>query len=272
MGIPLRAGRYLTEQDSANAPRVAVVNEAMAKKLFPNEAAIGKRIWSPGLGMGMINANEKRIATIVGVVGDVKHLGLEQVAQPEIYIPYSQNAPGSLSLVIRIKGDPRDVIAGARHQVAAIDASLALYDVMTMERRLSNLVAPRRFTLLLLGVFASLALVLASVGVYGVISYLVAQRAHEVGIRMALGAQKRDVMRLFVGQGMAMVVIGAAIGLLGALALTRVMTSLLFGVTPADPLTFACVALSLVSVSLLACYLPARRATKIDPIVALRDE
>jgi putative ABC transport system permease protein len=272
MGIPLRAGRYLTEQDSANAPRVAIVNEAMAKKLFPNEAAIGKRIWSPGLGMGLINAKEKRIATIVGVVGDVKHLGLEQVAQPEIYIPYSQNAPGSLSLVIRSKGDPRDVIVGARHQVAAIDASLALYDVMTMEKRLSNSVAPRRFTLLLLGVFASLALVLASVGVYGVISYLVAQRAHEVGVRMALGAQKRDVLRLFVGQGMAMVVIGAAIGLLGALALTRVMTSLLFGVRPADPLTFACVALSLMSVSLLACYLPARRATKIDPIVALRDE
>jgi len=272
MGIPLGTGRYFTEQDNANAPRVAIVNEAMAKKLFPNEAALGKRIWSPALGMGTVNPNEKFMATIVGVVGDVKHLGLERDAQPELYIPYSQNAPGFLSLVIRTKGDPRDVIAGARHQVATIDASLALYDVMTMERRLSNLVAPRRFTLLLLGVFASLALVLASVGVYGVISYLVAQRSHEVGIRMALGAQKRDVLRLFVGQGMAMVVIGAAIGLLGALALTRVMASLLFGVTPADPLTFACVASSLMSVSLLACYLPARRATKIDPIVALKDE
>jgi len=272
MGIPLRAGRYFTEQDNANAPLVVIANEAMAKKMFPTEAALGKQVWSPNLGIGSATPNEKRVATIVGVVGDVRHLGLEKDAKPEMYIPSLQNPPPFLSFVIRTKGDPRDVISSVRYQVAAIDSDIALYDVMTMERRLSNSVAPRRFTLLMLGAFATLAIALSSVSVYGVISYLVAQRSHEVGIRMALGAQKSDVLRLFVGQGMAMVAIGATIGLLSAMALTRVMAGFLYGVTPRDPLTFVWVGLSLILVSLLACYLPARRAMKIDPIVALRED
>ncbi|MBO0861414.1 MAG: ABC transporter permease, partial [Chloracidobacterium sp.] len=272
MGIPLRAGRYFDERDIASAQRMAIVNEAMAKKLFPNETAIGKQIWSPVLKREPKNPNENPVGVIVGVVGDVRHLGLEQEAQPEIYIPYSQGAPVFLSLVIRTRDDPSGVIASVRYQMAVIDSNLALYDVMTMERRLSDSIAPRRFNLFLLGAFATLAIALASVGVYGVISYLVTQRSHEIGIRIALGAQRWDVLRLFVGRGMALVFAGAAVGLLGALALTRVMAGFLFGVKGADPQTFAGVTLFLVAVSLLACYLPARRATKIDPIVSLRDE
>lgn len=273
MGIPLRAGRYFNDQDNAGGQRVVVIiNESMAKKLFPNEIAIGKQIWSPVLKHESKNPNENSVGEIIGVVGDVRNLGLEEKTQPEIYIPYSQGAPVFLSLAIRTKGDPRDVIASVRYQMAATDANLALYDVITMERRLSDSIAPRRFNMFLLGAFATLAIVLASVGIHGVISYLVTQRSHEIGIRIALGAQRWDVLRLFIGHGMTLVSAGAAIGSLGALWLTRVMARFLFGVTASDPQTFAGVTLFLVTVSLFSCYLPARRATKIDAIVSLRAE
>jgi putative ABC transport system permease protein len=264
MGIPLRAGRYFVESDNFGAPRVLLLNEALALKLFPGEDAVGKRVWTPGSG--------KDYATVVGLVGDVRHKGLDQSVTPEVYVPYLQNGGGRMTLVFHTHIDPLSLTNAVRQQTLAVDPNMPVYDVVTMEQRLSDSVGSRRFNLLLLGAFALLALILAAIGVYGVISYTVTQRAHEVGVRMALGAQPADVLRLFVKQGMSFVAVGALIGSLGALALTRVMKSLLFGVSPTDPLTFVGVALALALVALAACYLPARRAAKVDPMAALRHE
>jgi putative ABC transport system permease protein len=209
---------------------------------------------------------------VIGVVGDVRHSGLDQSVTPEVYVPYLQNASGWVKLTLHTRIDPLSLANAVRQQTLAVDPNLPVYEVMTMEQRLSESVASRRFNLLLLGAFALTALALAAVGVYGVISHAVTHRRHEIGVRMALGAQTADVLRMFVKQGMSLVAIGALIGLLGALALTRVMKSLLFGVSATDPLTFAGVALLLALIALTACHLPARRATKVDPLVALRCE
>jgi putative ABC transport system permease protein len=264
MGIPLLDGRAFTERDNSESPRVVILSEALARELFPNEGSIGKQVWVPGA--------SRDTPTVIGVVGDVRHQGLDQDATPQVYVPYPQQAPASMTMVIRTTTDPLALAASVRNQVLAVDRSLPVYEVRTMEQRLASSISSRRFNLLLLGAFALLALVLAAVGVYGVIAYLVTQRAHEIGIRMALGAQRSDVLRLLIGQGMASVVIGVLIGLAAAWALTRLMTSLLFGVTPTDTATFVAVSAVLIAVALLACYLPARRATKVDPLVALRYE
>jgi putative ABC transport system permease protein len=209
---------------------------------------------------------------VVGIVRDVRSQGLDREVRPEVYVPYLQNPMDVTTFVVRTKVDPLSLASALRSLVQAADAELALYDVSTMEQRLADSIAPRRLNLFLLGAFALLALLLAAVGVYGVISFLVSQRTHEVGIRMALGARPGDVMRMFLLHALGWVAVGAALGTAVGLALARVMSSLLFEVSPTDPATFTgCTAL-LVAVALLACYLPARRATHVDPIKALRCE
>jgi putative ABC transport system permease protein len=262
MGMSLRMGRGFTGQDNENAPRVAVINETLARRDFRGENPIGKR-----------RSNRQTDPTIVGIVADVKRYGLETEARPEIYYPILQDADvGQISLVIRTVGDPLKLGPAARRQVREIDPNLPVMDVMSMEQRLAELVEPRRFQTLLFGAFALLALVIALVGIYGVISYAVSQRTREIGIRIALGAQASDILRMVVWRGIRLTLIGVALGLAAALALTRVMRNLLFEVSATDPSTFALIALLLIGVALIASYIPARRATKVDPLQALRNE
>jgi putative ABC transport system permease protein len=263
MGISLRAGRLINDGDTQDAPSVALLTETLARRLFPNEDPLGKRLSVAGLA-----------ATIIGVVNDIRYTGLDGEVEQAVYLSYQQLPRSGMSLVLRGAAEPSSLAPALRNAVREIDPALPIYDVMTMNERLSlsNSVAERRFNMLLLGCFAALALLLAGVGVYGVISYVVTQRTREVGIRMALGAQSADVLRLFIKQGMAMVALGVGLGIFGAFALMRVMKSLLFDVSANDPLTFACVAVLLSLVALAACYLPARRAARIDPLASLRRE
>jgi putative ABC transport system permease protein len=263
LGMSLRAGRFFNDADAEGAPSVALLSESLAHKLFPNEDPLGKRLNIAGSGAEW--------TTVIGVVNDIRHKGLDRETEPSVYLSYRQ-LPREMALLLRSAAGPASLAPALRNAVREIDPALPVYDVMTMDERLSNSVAARRFNLLLLGGFAALALLLAGVGVYGVISYVVTQRTHEVGIRMALGAQGADVARLFIKQGMAVVMFGVALGLIGAFALTRLMKSLLFDVSAGDPLTFACVALLLSLVAFAACYLPARRAARIDPLASLRRE
>jgi len=265
MGMRLRAGRGFTEWDNENAQPVVVINESLARRYFAGEDPIGKRIRYDGpRGID---------GTIVGVVADVKRFGLEAHVPPQEYHSVLQDAPwGNLDLVVRAAGDPLKLAPAVRQLVWAIDANMPVVDVMSMEQRLAESVAPRRFQMLLFGAFAAVALVLAAVGIYGVISFSVSQRTHEIGIRMALGAQARDALRMVIWRGMSMALIGVALGLGAAFALTRVMKNLLFEVSATDPATFALIALLLVIVALIASYVPARRATKVDPLITLRCE
>jgi putative ABC transport system permease protein len=267
MGMQLRAGRVFTERDDENAPHVIVVNETLAQRYFAGEDPIGKRI---------LYSDEKNQdeLTIVGVVSDVKRYGLEAESQPEVYSPYRQFPywDPSMSLAVRAAGDPLKLAPAVRRQVRELEANQPIFDVMTIEQRLTELVAPRRFQMLLFGIFAAVALVIATVGIYGIISYAVSQRTHEIGIRMALGARGADVLRMVIWRGLSLTLVGVALGLTAALALTRVMKSLLFNVSATDPATFALIALLLVGVTLIASYIPAQRATKVDPLQALRHE
>ena len=266
MRIPVLKGRAFTDQDRENTPRALIVNEALARRYWPGEEVIGKRL-------GFEDDAAKQIWwEIVGVVGNVKHERLDAEAKPEVYFPYQQSPRNFMTLVVRTSSEPSNMIATVREQVLAIDRDQPVFNIKTMEERLSKSVAQSRFLMLLLGVFSALALILAAVGIYGVMAYVVTQRTHEIGIRMALGAQSADVLRMVVGQGMMLTFIGVGIGLVAAFALTRLMASLLYGVTATDPWTFAAVALVLSAVALLASFIPARRATKVDPMVALRYE
>jgi putative ABC transport system permease protein len=269
MRIPLLAGRDFTAQDRLNSPPVAIINHSFAKTYFLNEDPIGKR-----LELAFGDEKEARKFQIVGIVRNVKHrteLGNEY--SPELYMPYAQ-APylGSMSLVARTQGEPSSLAKAIQNEVSALDREIALSDVKTMEQYLGAAVAQPRFSALLFSLFALLALSLAAVGLYGVMAYTVSQRTREVGIRMALGAQTAGVLRLMIAQGMKLMLLGVSVGLAGAFALTRLMKTLLFGVSETDPLTFAVVALLLLLIALVACYLPARRAARIDPLVALRHE
>jgi len=261
--VPLIKGRLIAESDSAKAPPVVVVNESLARDYFADEDPLGKRITFLGA---------TRTHEIVGVVGDVKHSALDEEAKREMYFPMSQAGLFTIfmSLAVRASGDPVQMVAAVRGQVWAVDKDQPISNIQTMERLMAKSVAPRRFNLLLLGVFALVGLALACVGLYGVISYTVTQRTREIGVRMAMGAQKDDLLRLIIGEGMKLAIIGALLGLGGALALTRLLKTLLFEVSATDPLTFIVIAALLIIVALLACWIPARRATKVDPIVALR--
>jgi putative ABC transport system permease protein len=263
LGLQLRAGRGFTEQDNENAPLVAVINGAGAR-LYGGESPIGKRD----------RDRQGRDWTFVGVVADVKRYGLEIGWQNgEIYHSVFQGDPGGdINLLVRTAGDPLELAPAVRQHIWAINPNLPILDVMSMEQRLAESVAPRRFQMLLFGAFAVLALAIATVGIYGVISFAVSQRTHEIGIRMALGAQASDVLRMVIWRGVRLALIGMVLGLAAALALTRVMKNLLFEVRAMDPATLAGVALLLVGAALIASYIPARRATKVDPLQSLRHE
>src|SRR5262245_2822672 len=266
MKIPLKKGRVFTGNDSGTAAPVVIINEEMARQYFPNQDPISRRL--------MFNDGQSTWREIVGVVGDVRHMALDRGLRPEIYWPITHyHLPMSaMTLVVRTNGDPLDFVAAVRNQVHAIDKDRSITNIQTMEEILARSISQRRFNLLLLAVFAGLALLLAGVGIYGVMSYLVAQRRHEIGVRMALGAQSRDVLVLVVGQGMALTLTGVVIGLIAAFGLTRLIKNLLFSVSTTDSMTFSMIALLLAGIAMFACYIPARRATKVDPLLALRCE
>jgi len=264
LGIPLRTGREFSSADHERAPLVAVINETMAKRYWPNANPIGQRINETN--------NEANWREIVGIVGSVQHLARGEEPKPEMFVPLSQVPPESLNVAVRTQVEQASFEATLRRSVTAIDANLPVFEVRTMEERLFESVAQPRFRTVLLGVFAALALVMAVIGLYAVMAVSVAQRTHELGIRVALGAQRRDVIGLILRQGIKLVSLGIVIGLAGAWALTRVLTTLLFEVKPTDPLTFVAVPVLLIAVAILACWLPARQAASVDPLTALRYE
>jgi len=265
MNIALRRGRVFTNQDAANKPEVMVVSDAFVKHYFPNEDPIGRRI--------VFDGPDNTPREIVGVVADIKRKGLDTAVEPELYVSYLQQPERRLNLVIRTDArDASQIAQAARAEVKNFDSNQIIWRMQTLEELLGASLAPRRFNMLLLGIFAGVALILAAVGLYGVMSYSVSWRTQEIGLRMALGANRADVLRLVIRQGMTMTLIGLALGLIGAFALSRVIAGLLFGVSPKDPLTFAGVSIVLLAVALLACLLPALRATRVDPMVALRSE
>ncbi len=265
MGIPLLKGRFFTESDNEDAPRVTIINEVIATRYWPDEDPIGKRIRSGFEGRNWV--------TVVGVVKGVKHHGLDSETRLEMYRPYDQAPfPTSMTVMARTTGDATALAASIRSAVWSIDSDVPVTDIQPMTSVVSKSLSPQRSTMLLLLIFASVAMTLGAVGIYGVISYTVSQRTREIGIRSAMGAQAQDVVRLVVGRGLKLTLAGVVIGIAGAIALTRVMESLLFGVSATDPVTFVAVSLILILVALGACFVPARRATKVDPMVALRYE
>ncbi len=265
LGIGHVRGERLTERHRDGVPDVGVINETMARKFWPDEDPIGKRV----------NLGDPARApwiTVIGVVKDARSSGLDKEPYAQMYLPALQFRQRTMTFVARTSADPATLVPALRRELGALDQDLPLYNVRTMEQVLAESVARRRFQMILIAAFAGVGLLLAAVGIYGVISYTVTQRSHEIGVRMALGARASDILKLVVGQGLGLTLAGVGLGLAGSFALTRVLSSLLYGVTATDPLTFACVSLAMLGVALLACLIPARRATKVDPMVALRYE
>jgi putative ABC transport system permease protein len=262
MGIPLLRGRELSAADTASSTSVVVINQKLAEELWPGQDPIGKHF----------NILDDKQSEVVGVVGNVLDNGLAEPVSAESYLAFSQNPWAYVSLAIRTGGAPASVYATVQSMVSEIDPELPVHDMRPMARVVAETVASQRLTLWLVGGFAGVALVLAFVGIYGVMSYSVTERIHEIGVRMALGAQRRDVLRLVVGHGMGIAAAGLVIGAVAAFLATRAMTGLLFGVRPSDPLTYGVIAAVLGFAALAACYFPARRATAVDPLIALRHE
>jgi len=274
MKIPLKRGRYITSADTENSSPVVVIDDHFAKQFFGDVDPIGKHV-----NFEILNLSPQ----IVGIVGHVKQWGLDsdstQHIQAQCYFAISQ-LPDSLfsilehgaSVVLRTQDSPIAVMNSISHAVQGVNSQIVIYETETMSDVISDSLATKRFAMILLGVFAALALLLSSIGIYGVISYVLGQRSHEIGIRMALGAGRANVLRMVLGQAGKMVLFGIGIGLVSAIALTRLMASMLFGVRPSDPFTLIAVSLLLAAVSFLACYVPARRATRVDPVIALRYE
>jgi putative ABC transport system permease protein len=264
MQTRLVQGREFTEQDNEQAPRVAIVNETLARRFWPNESPLHKRF--------RFGSPDAPLLEIVGVAQDGKYAGLNEDPKSFVYRPLWQSALNSSSLIVRAETEPQALLTVVRRTLQQLDAHLPIAKAKTMNEQLGFALLPARLAASVLGSFGLLALALAAIGLYGVMAYSVAQRTRELGIRLALGAQVRDVYKLVVGQGMKLVFIGVALGLVISLGATRLMKNLLFGVSATDPLTFTAIGVALLAVALLACYLPARRATKVDPIIALRTE
>jgi len=264
--VPLLKGRLFDERDKADAPGVVIINKSIADRIFAGRDPIGRRLSYTG-----INSAPH---LIIGVVGDVKITGLDATIKPVLYYPYRQNASPAASLVVRASADPAAMVNTIRDECHALEPDVAIFNARTMEEMISGSPASfmRRFPALLIGVFAGVALLLASVGLYGVVSYSVNQRTREIGVRMALGARGSDILKMVLKQGLALACAGLAVGAAGALALTRLLGAMLYEVRASDPATFATVSAALGVVALLACYIPARRATKVDPMEALRCE
>ncbi|MGH9718689.1 MAG: ABC transporter permease [Bryobacteraceae bacterium] len=267
LGNPLKRGRFPTASDGRTGERVAVINETMANKFFPGRDPVGQRIKWGG------RRSQNPWMTIIGVAGDMKHANLDAPAYPLIFEPGVQMPiMRNVYLIVRTSGEPATLATALRQEIRRLDSALAIANVRTLEDHIARTVAPQRFQTFLLATFAGLALLLAAIGIYGVLAYTVTQRTHEIGVRMALGAQRRDVLRMIVGRGMRLAAVGIALGFAASLALTRVLATLLYGIGPRDPLTLTVVPAFLAAIALLACYIPARRAMRLDPAIALRHE
>jgi predicted permease len=266
MQIPLREGRNFNDSDTKSSPPVGVVDEYMAKQLWPNQSAVGKRLHNGGI------TDKDPWITVIGVVGRIKQYTLDSDSRIAIYYPQTQFVTSEMNVVVRSSGNPTALYSAVHDQIQSVDRDLPIFHVVTMELRVQESLARRRFAMWLLTLFAGLAVALAMIGIYGVVSYVVNQGTREIGIRLALGATPRAILHLVIGRGMALAIPGVVIGLLGSLLFTRMMRGLLFGVSPIDPLTFVAIPVLLVSVALLATYIPAQRATRVDPTVSLRSE
>ncbi|MEJ2009499.1 MAG: ABC transporter permease [Acidobacteriota bacterium] len=266
IGMTLVRGRFFTDADTSHSAPVAIIDDSLARTFFRHENPIGKRLRLGGSG------SKAPWMTIVGVVAHVRYRSLEAPSRVQVYWPEAQMPSGSMSLAIRTSVSPLSLVPAVEKAILSVDPNQPVYDVRTMEQLRSEWLSQRFLSLLLVGLFAGIALALAAVGIYGVMAYSVTRRTHEIGVRMALGAERRDVLRLVIGQGLKLALIGVCVGVAAALALTRFLASLLYGVKPTDPLTFVAVSLVLIAVALAACYIPARRATRVDPMEALRYE
>jgi putative ABC transport system permease protein len=270
LGLVLERGRTLTDADNETSPEVALVNVKLARQFWPNDDPIGKRfMWGR---FDPASKTPPKWITVVGVVGDTKMYGLANPSRLEVYSSMQQNVENEMNLLVKSQLDPSALTSEIRGVVAGVDKDQSIYAIATMNKILSDGVSAPRLTLVLLGLFSALALILAAIGSYGVISYSVAQRTHEIGVRMTLGAQRADILRMVLGQGGRIAFAGIVIGMVAAFALTRLMSGLLFSVSAGDPATFAAVAALLVLVAIVACYIPARRAIRVDPMIALRHE